>query len=255
MIKFIKNTWPDLKKDLFIDAVKYLVAIILGVIGIWLLKKITPVNNYFQTEVKLSYYYLLLAAFLIIVIASLITFLIQNKKYQKLKSDSLIDELTGLYNHKAVPIKMKAALDTAKKEKKALSIIMFDIDEFKKINTAYLLKGGDNVMKQLGAYLNEDARAKDIICRQHLKGDEFILIAVGTNKDQARMAAERKRKEIEENDFQVNKSVLVKITVSCGVAEYDQTVDTIDSLIDNANKALLIAKGMGKNKTIVYEKE
>jgi len=83
--------------------------------------------------------------------------------------------------------------------------------------------------------------------------DEFVIIALGTNKDQARMAAERKRKEISEKDFQIGRTDLVKITVSCGIAEGNPESDTPESILERANKALLTAKGLGKNKSITYE--
>ncbi len=90
-----------------------------------------------------------------------------------------------------------------------------------------------------------------------MKGDEFVIIALNTNKDQARMAAERKRKEISEKEFQVGKSNLVKITVSCGIAEWEPDTDTPESLLEKANKALLLAKSLGKslgkNKSITFQ--
>ena len=253
MGKFIKTIIPELKKDLFKDGVKYLITAILGVLAIWGARQWGFLKTFLQTQIYISWYILLTLVFLLIALTSFITFLIQNSKYKKLKKDSLRDELTGLFNYKALPQKLKEGIVYGKKEKKAVSLILIDIDNFKQINNTWLLSGGDNVMIQLGAYLGDDARASDIICRQHMKGDEFVIIALNTNKDQARMAAERKRKEISEKEFQVGKSNLVKITVSCGIAEWNSDIDTPESLLEKANKALLLAKSLGKNKSIAYQ--
>ena len=254
MGKFIKNIIPELKKDLFKDGVKYIITAILGVLAVWGAGQWGFLKTFLQKQVFISWYLLILFFLLLIVFTSFITFLIQNIKYEKLKKDSLRDELTGLFNYRAFPQKLKEGIAFGKKEKKAISLILIDIDNFKQINDTWLLSGGDHVMIQLGAYLGDDARASDIICRQHMKGDEFVIIALNTNKDQARMAAERKRKEISEKEFQVGKSNLVKITVSCGIAEWEPDTDTPESLLEKANKALLLAKSLGKNKSITFEK-
>jgi two-component system cell cycle response regulator len=230
-----------------------LITAILGVLSIWGARQLGFLKIFLQKEVSISWYFLIILFLLLIICTSFITFWIQNVKYQKLKKDSLRDELTGLFNYKAFPQKLKEGIAFGRKEKKAVSLILIDIDNFKQINDTWLLSGGDNVMIQLGAYLGDDARASDTLCRQHMKGDEFVIIALNTNKDQARMAAERKRKEISEKEFQVGKSQLVKITVSCGIAEWEPDTDTPESLLEKANKALLLAKSLGKNKSITYQ--
>ncbi|HEY4207943.1 MAG TPA: GGDEF domain-containing protein [Puia sp.] len=253
MIKFLREVFPELQKDLFKDGVKYLIAAALGVIGLWAAARWEALNVGLKRQAPLTWYTLIVFLFLVVILTSFVTYIIQNRKYQRLKKDSLKDELTGLANYKAFPGRLKESMTSAKKDKKAISVILIDVDNFKQINDRYLLSGGDNVMAQLGAYLGEDSRASDIVCRQHMKGDEFVIIALGTNKDQARMAAERKRKEISEKEFQIGRTDLVKITVSCGIAEGHPESDTAESILEKANKALLRAKALGKDKSITYE--
>lgn len=255
MGKFFQNIFPDLKKDLVKEGVKHLGTAILGIVGVWAAAEWGILKTILRKEISISWFALIIGLLLVIVFTSFITFLIQNVKYQRLKKDSLRDELTGLFNYKAFPIKLKEGIAGAKRDKKPISLILIDIDNFKQINDTWLLSGGDSVMMQLGAYLGDDARASDTICRQHMKGDEFVIIAFATNKDQARMAAERKRKEISEKEFQAGKSGLVKITVSCGIAEWEPDTDTPETLLEKANKALLRAKGLGKNKSITYQEQ
>jgi hypothetical protein len=72
------------------------------------LKKIDPLNAFLSQEVTTSYYILIIIIFIAIIASSFLTFMFQNQKYQRLKKDSFTDELTGLFNHKALPIKLKA---------------------------------------------------------------------------------------------------------------------------------------------------
>ncbi len=246
---------PDLRKDLFKSVVTYLLVLVFGSIGLWIGKQLDLFKASLAKEVAVSSYTLFTIIFATAIITSFITYLYNNIKYQKLKKDSEIDELTGLLNNKALLQEFKKSIEWAQDEKKPLSIILFDIDNFKAINNDHLLKGGDDVMRQVGAYMQRDSRATDITIRQHLRGDEFVIITRNTTKDQARIAAERKRKEISDIDFQVNNNKLIRITVSCGIAEYSFGKDTTDTLLDKANKALLTAKDSGKNCSIVFREE
>src|SRR5215831_6067555 len=244
---FFKDLIPEVKKDLAKDVIKYFAAGIGGILLIWLTKQANLLNAFFKKEFSISGYTIILDCFISIIFSSLVTFILFNLKYQKLKRDSLKDELTGLFNDKALQIKLKESVDWAKKEKKKLSLILIDIDNFKKLNDTYSMDDGDLVMKQLGEFFSSDSRVTDITCRQHKKGDEFIIITKDTNGSSARMAAERKRNAIKELQFQINKSKLITITVSCGVAELDSEKDTETSLVNKADKAKQKAKESGKN--------
>ena|ERR1035438_8731284 len=100
MSSFFKNIIPDIKKDLAKDAIKYVAAAIGGVLIIWLSGKIKIVDVILRKNVIISWYILILLVFFIVLISSFITWLLFNRIYQKLKNDSLHDELTGLYNEK-----------------------------------------------------------------------------------------------------------------------------------------------------------
>jgi diguanylate cyclase (GGDEF)-like protein len=250
---FNRDFFEDVKKDLAKNAIKYFASLIGLAFIVWITRQLNFLNTFFQKNITLSVYTILFIGIAFALVSSVITFILFNLRYQKLKKDSLLDELTGLYNEKAVADKMKEDLHWARSEKKPLSLILLDVDNFKKVNDSYLLKGGDKVMQQLGAYLVNDSRATDTTFRQHAKGDEFLIITRDTNAPSARLAAERKRRDIKDLDFQINDETLIKITVSCGIAEFDIENDTDITLIDKANKAMLKAKQNGKDCSILYE--
>ena len=249
---FFKDAFTDLKKDIVKDAVKYFAAAIGGILLIWATKNIKGFDSLLIQKVNFTWYYLTLLLFVVILLASFITWILFNKKYQKLKNDSMHDELTGLYNEKAFKQFLTDAISHAKKENENLSLILIDIDNFKSLNDTYTMDDGDLVMIQLSYIFNNDKKLSDIICRQHNKGDEFIIIAKKTNSIQARIASENKRKIIDDFDFQIKNSKLVRITVSCGIAEIDLEKDDYISFIDKVDKAKQQAKASGKNCSIIY---
>gem|GEM_PF-5126615 len=251
-MKFIQSVIPDLKKDLLKDGIKYLITALLSTLVLWLAGKISFWDKALHQSSGLSWLQVSMYFTLTIIICSFVSFRIYNIRYHRLQREMLRDDQTGLLNHKALPIKLKEAVAAAKKGKKALSVILIGVDNFKDINAKWNSRGGDQVIKQLGAYLSNDARAADFVCRKQIKDDKFVIIAINTNSEQGRMAAERKRNEIAENEFQVDWSGLVKITVSCGIATYLEESDTPDVLIGKAEKALQLAKQLGKNRSINY---
>jgi diguanylate cyclase (GGDEF)-like protein len=253
MKKFILETGKNFRTLLQVDIAKYALAGAIGFLLLWVISTIGFANSFGNNPVKISSLGFVVIVFITTILSSAITFFFQNKKYQKLEQDSLTDELTGLYNHKSFYTKLTEAIKKSQEAKTPLSLMIIDIDDFKRINDSYLLKGGDHVIKQVSKYLSETLRASDIIFRQHYRGDEFVVIANKTNKLQAAIASERIRDKISQKNFTIDKSVSIKITVSCGVAEYIHGVDTIENLFDRANKAMLTAKTTGKNKSVACQ--
>lgn len=168
-----------------------------------------------------------------------------------IRKDLHTDELTGLPNKKALDTELKEILTTAKKEGKNLSIILMDIDDFKKFNTNQGQNVADEVLKKFGALLKSDSRITDRIYRQHLKGDEFVIIAGETTLDNAVIAANRKRELIAKTGIQIDnvKDPFV-LTVCCGVVELDHKKDDENTILVRAHSAMLMAKAIkGKNQT------
>ncbi len=154
----------------------------------------------------------------------------------KIKEESLIDELTSLFNRKVVDFYFNTKLQNRK-----LSVILMDIDNFKKVNDTYGHSVGDIVLKDIAKILKENVRNNDLVIRW---GGEEFLIVIEDTLEAAKQIAEKLRKEIENHNFEI----VGKITGSFGVCnEYIPIMDKFLKLVDEANKAMYQSKQKGKN--------
>lgn len=151
------------------------------------------------------------------------------------------DGLTGLLNHKAIMDHLRSEIDRAKRYKTPLSLLMFDIDRFKNVNDQYGHHIGDAVLSGIGAMWTHESRCSDYAGRYG--GEEFIVILPNTDVVDARLYAERLRKDIESMTFS-NKNV--KITISGGVVQYHG--ESPEELIQLVDKHLYAAKNSGRNR-------
>ncbi|GHV26222.1 diguanylate cyclase [Spirochaetia bacterium] len=126
------------------------------------------------------------------------------------------------------------------------SMLMFDIDFFKRVNDTYGHACGDAVLKYIAQIFLDNVRGSDLASRYG--GEEFIILISHPGKDLAMKIAERIRKTIEDSNIQYKEHTL-KITISCGVACYDRKIDTTaDGMIERADKALYQSKQDGRNR-------
>ncbi|MCK9573996.1 MAG: sensor domain-containing diguanylate cyclase [Candidatus Omnitrophica bacterium] len=151
------------------------------------------------------------------------------------------DTLTSLWNHGYFQYKLDEELLKAKSKNYPISILMIDLDDFKKFNDAYGHIQGDEALKKVSEQLKKTAREIDIICRYG--GEEFSVILPFTNKDEAFSIAELLRKNLADNNI-----AGYKFTVSIGLSNYPQDGQEKDVLIRKADMALYKAKREGKNK-------
>jgi diguanylate cyclase (GGDEF)-like protein/PAS domain S-box-containing protein len=152
-----------------------------------------------------------------------------------------IDTLTGLYNRYEFNNKYRQELDRAKRYNKDLSILMYDLDHFKKVNDEFGHDAGDSVLIRVSELVKQNIRAVDIAGRWG--GEEFLVLLPEVAKDQARTVAEKLRRLIAEWDFERPSQV----TVSFGVAQYEPGEDAED-LMRRLDKALYLAKENGRNR-------
>jgi len=151
------------------------------------------------------------------------------------------DTLTSLWNHGYFQYKLDEELLKAKSKNYPISILMIDLDDFKKFNDAYGHIQGDEALRKVSEQLKKNARDIDIICRYG--GEEFSVILPFTAKEEALNVAEVIRKSLAENNI-----AGYKFTVSIGLSNYPQDGLEKDALIRKADMALYKAKREGKNK-------
>lgn len=157
------------------------------------------------------------------------------------------DGLTGLYNHRIFSQLLKEELSRSIRYSLSLSLVMFDVDDFKLFNDTYGHPDGDKVLKAVAEILCESLRKCDIPFRYG--GEEFIVILPETEREPAVLAAERIRLAIETQSRRyLPENIAHGVTVSVGVASFPQDGETAESLLKMVDELLYQAKKEGKNK-------
>lgn len=163
------------------------------------------------------------------------------KQYaQNMEEIAITDGLTGLYNHRFVRQRLEEEISKARRYKRKLSVIMLDIDHFKKLNDTQGHQYGDYVLKRIAEILQQSVRNTDTIGRYG--GEEFIIICSETGLAEAYRLANRLRAEIERSQFKRQ----VQVTISGGVAELHE--EDIQQLVEKADRCLYSAKRLGRNR-------
>jgi len=168
--------------------------------------------------------------------------------FNKIENIAITDTLTGLWNRSYLFKQFSHDLEVARKKLRPISIIMFDLDHFKTFNDTYGHLVGDKVLKEFAKVLKSRIHGKDWVARYG--GEEFLMVLPETTKDEAFHTAENIRKDIENMDFNIDKSLNLKLRVSGGIASFPFDGDETESLIKSADDALYRAKEEGRNKII-----
>ncbi len=166
--------------------------------------------------------------------------------YEFLTKLTLIDELTFIYNRRFFDSAIEKEYYRSKRYGIPLSLLFFDLDDFKKVNDTYGHKTGDLLLQEIGHTLNDTIRKEDMPCRYG--GEEFVVILPNTDKAGAIAFAERVNQAIE--TIKLNELENKPVTVSAGISTYPDDTDDYKELIILADKAMYKAKFTGKNKTI-----
>ena len=161
------------------------------------------------------------------------------------------DGLTGLYNHHTCYVLLGDEIARAQRFKRPLSLLLLDVDHFKRVNDTHGHPAGDAVLRGLGELLIRQARAIDHVCRYG--GEEITVILPETDLDAAARFAERLRAAVEAQPFDVDTGAPLRMTVSIGVASWPTHADNAQALVAAADAALYAAKQRGRNRVVCYE--
>lgn len=165
----------------------------------------------------------------------------------KLIRASTTDSLTGIYNRAKFDEELKQWIEYSNRYKDSISLVIFDIDNFKKINDIYGHPVGDNVLKGITLLIKDTIRITDIFARWG--GDEFVILLTNTDFSQSVEIVERIRVSIQNYEFDISE----RVTCSFGITELKDT-DNAESFIKRADKLLYEAKDQGKNVCIINAK-
>jgi two-component system cell cycle response regulator len=162
---------------------------------------------------------------------------------------AVTDELTGLYNRRYLASHLSAMFDRAFWTGRALSVMILDLDHFKRINDSYGHDAGDKVIREFADRVRNSVRGMDLACRYG--GEEFLVAMPDTEKDAACLVAERLRVDVASQKVVLNGGRdEIQVTVSIGIASTEDGAkdDTPQKLIKRADEALYAAKSGGRNR-------
>ena len=161
-----------------------------------------------------------------------------------------IDGLTELYNHRYFQDTLRKQIDIARRYNQAFSLIIIDIDFFKKFNDTYGHQAGDAVLRQVAKILKNNSRATDYVCRYG--GEEMTIILPNTSAEDALFNANRICKAVADTPFHLTPVDKVNVTISLGVSTFPDNAQTPQDLIEWADKGLYYAKEHGRNQVGRY---
>jgi diguanylate cyclase (GGDEF)-like protein len=169
---------------------------------------------------------------------------------KKLMELNMIDALTGVNNRRSLEIHLKEEFDRHRRYDRPFSLIMFDIDHFKKINDTYGHQCGDYILQSMATLISNSVRGEDILARYG--GEEFCCLLPETALAAARSIAERCRKKVASSPFKYEEQI-ISVTISLGVSSMSEETVQPDMLLKKADEGLYVAKNNGRNRVEVVE--
>ncbi len=172
--------------------------------------------------------------------------------FKKMEDLSNIDGLTGLYNRRCFNNMIERKASEASRMKVPLSMIMLDIDHFKRVNDTYGHKAGDDVIRFISKTIKSSVRKVDFAARYG--GEEFVVLLNNTTIESAEKIAEKIRNLVRDSSVNAD-GVLLSVTASFGVSSYPEPSMSAGDLVKDADKALYYSKEHGRDQVTVFSKE
>lgn len=169
--------------------------------------------------------------------------------YRRLRALSVTDGLTGLLNHREFYLRLDREVDRAKRYAHHLSLLILDVDDFKRYNDRFGHPAGDEALRVLASLLRQSARGTDILARYG--GEEFAIVLPESSNAGAMLMAERIRASLAEVNLSPVPGEVVHLTVSIGIYTSEAGGTAIDTIVSMADEAAYRAKAEGKNQVIL----
>ena len=172
-------------------------------------------------------------------------YLVKSRDFEQQYKLATTDGLTELYNHRYFQEQIRMQVEQAKRYSTNFSLIIIDIDFFKKFNDTFGHQSGDAVLRQVAQTLKKNVRSTDIVCRYG--GEEMSIILPNTIKDEAFTTAQKICNRVAEKKFKLIGDKETGVTISLGVATFPFDGDSAQKIIEAADKKLYEAKNNGRN--------
>lgn len=177
--------------------------------------------------------------------AYIVKYLIKSRDFEQQYKLATTDGLTELYNHRYFQEQIRMQIEQSKRYSHNFSLIIIDIDFFKKFNDTFGHQSGDAVLKQVAQTLKKNVRATDIVCRYG--GEEMSIILPNTGKDEAFSTAQKICERVANKKFKLSGDKETNVTISLGVSTFPYDGDNAPAIIEAADKRLYNAKNNGRN--------
>ena len=184
-------------------------------------------------------------SFIAIVAVYIIKYVLKSRDFELTYKLATTDGLTDLYNHRFFQEQMKICIDDCKRYNRNFSLIMIDIDFFKKFNDTYGHQAGDAVLRGVAHTLKRNVRSSDIVCRYG--GEEMAIILKDTAFEEANLIADKICKTIAAKPFKIAANTEKQVTISLGVSTYPICGLETQEMIEFADRGLYAAKENGRN--------
>jgi diguanylate cyclase (GGDEF)-like protein len=171
--------------------------------------------------------------------------------HQRIQDMARTDGLTGLLNHRTFMEKLSEEYKRLNRDSRPFSILLVDIDFFKKVNDTYGHPVGDVALARVAGVLKDVVRGSDFVARYG--GEEFAVGMVDTDSRGAQQMAERVRAIMEKTNITAGSAVMFKVTLSIGVASFPNDSRKVEEIVGMADEALYHAKRSGRNRVSVYK--
>lgn len=177
---------------------------------------------------------------------------VNQKEMQRLNIEleliSRTDRLTGLNNRGFWEENFRSEFARCSRYKTVASVLIFDIDFFKKVNDSYGHQAGDEVLRMTSKLVRDMIRKTDVAGRYG--GEEFVIYLPNTGAENAKIFAERLRQNIEQMEVKYD-TLSIKVTISIGICEFDESLVNHEKWIEKADQALYLCKEQGRNQTCI----
>ena len=181
-----------------------------------------------------------------LILTLIIKYLIKSKDFDRQYRLATTDGLTDLYNHRYFQEQLKSQVQHAMRYDNVFSLIILDIDFFKKFNDTYGHQSGDAVLRQVASILKKNVRMTDIVCRYG--GEEISIILPNTSYEEANLIALKLCNLVGQKKYKLSNGRESNLTISLGVSSYGADGKTPSDIIEAADKRLYNAKNSGRNR-------
>jgi diguanylate cyclase (GGDEF)-like protein/PAS domain S-box-containing protein len=175
------------------------------------------------------------------------------KLRESLRTQSICDPLTGLFNRRYMEESLEREFSRANRNKTSVAIVMVDLDHFKRFNDTFGHQAGDALLRALGDFLKRNTRSQDIACRYG--GEEFALVLTDSTLDGAFKRAEILRQQVKQLSVEYDGHLLGAISVSMGVALFPDHGSTMGDVLRASDQALYSAKREGRDRVSMWTAE